>query len=630
MKSVIFTRDAECVGCNKCIYNCPVVDANVSYVKDGVSKTHVNEDKCIMCGKCLEVCDHSARDYSDDTHRLMTDLRNGQDIAVIAPAFKTNHPDYKKIFGYLKSIGVREIYDVSLGADITTWAYLKAIKEEKLDSIIAQPCPAIVNYIQKYKHSILPNLVPVHSPAVCTAIYAKKYLGVKSRLCFLSPCIAKTSEFNDANTKGYIEYNATFKKLGDFINSNNINLNAFEEKDFSIVSHGLGDIFSLPGGLKENVYHYNREAWVKQVEGTDLAYEYLDEYAKRSDSKKSLPLLVDILNCSHGCNIGSGTCKNIDITDIEEATNSLRNRKGTKYKAKPDKLLKLFDRKLDLKDFRREYSAETVAQYKDPGEKELDEIYNSMLKTDEKSRKRNCHACGYKTCYDMAKSVFNNCNHIENCIDYNVKQSAEKGILETKNNEISNMLVEVRQMNEERLYKLQILQKRISEITVAIEDAAAGSANTAASLGNVIESINALQKVSEELRDKMGAIERSIGNLNNVTNEIVSISEQTNLLALNAAIEAARAGEAGRGFAVVADEVRKLADQSKRAAQSTKSDEKTLISNISEVIKISNELESQVDMVNNNVTVMSAAIQEVTAKNQEILSTATIILDEQK
>jgi methyl-accepting chemotaxis protein len=77
------------------------------------------------------------------------------------------------------------------------------------------------------------------------------------------------------------------------------------------------------------------------------------------------------------------------------------------------------------------------------------------------------------------------------------------------------------------------------------------------------------QKLIQALGDGIKEVQKNATDISQVVDIITSIANQTNLLALNAAIEAARAGEAGRGFSVVADQVRKLADESKQAVQRT-------------------------------------------------------------
>ena len=446
---LIFTNEEKCIGCNRCIDGCPISTANVVYCKDGATKIYVDAEKCIHCGHCFEYCLHGAREYRDDTDMFFDALKRGERISIIvAPAIRTNFPDnYHNLLGYFRASGINKIYDVSFGAEITVWAYLKYMKNSGNDSIIAQPCPVVVNNIEKFNASLLNRLAPVHSPLLCAAIYMNEYMNIHDKIAFISPCIAKKDEINDKNTNGYVSYNVTFRKLLGYLEKNNIDLSKYEEDNYDNNHAELGIIFSKPGGLRENVAYHDISVWVKQVEGAKINSSYLKQYADRMNEGKIIPQIVDILNCEKGCNIGTGSIRNVNDDDDADYIMHSRKNQAEHKNNNGYELFKIFDNSLDYKKFERKYTDKTIIDYQ-PSVTEIDGVFNDMLKTDEYNRNINCCSCGYQSCTEMAVAIFRKVNARENCIRYSKKMvEIEKEELNLKKEELSTSLDRIKTQN---------------------------------------------------------------------------------------------------------------------------------------------------------------------------------------
>lgn len=442
IESIILTDEKKCVGCNKCIMVCPIKYVNNVKIVNGERKIEVDKKRCIICGRCIQICDHNARSYSDDSEAFWEDLKKGKKITVItAPSFVTNqYKKYKHFFGYLKSLGVNFIYDTSIGADITIWAYTKYIKENKknADFLISQPCSSIVNYIEKYAPNLVKNLIPIQSPSINLAIYLKRQLGNTDKIAFISPCIAKKTEFNKTYTQNLINYNVPFEQICKYIKENGIDISDYPEVDFDNIDAGLGVLFSKPGGLKEGLLYHLPDLKIKQIEGTEKTYEYLNFL---NDGNKPGHIdFIDVLSCQKGCNVGTASCRDCHYSDLSTTLqNELLNDRRLQAQEKRvidfeeyKKLFQNFDETLELKDFIVEYISEShKMDIIEPTEKELDEAFNLLEKRDPDSRKINCYSCGYKNCKDMAIAIHNGYNIPASCYQYNIKElETQKKLLE--------------------------------------------------------------------------------------------------------------------------------------------------------------------------------------------------------
>ncbi|MBQ1527565.1 MAG: EAL domain-containing protein [Lachnospiraceae bacterium] len=438
MERLIYTNE-KCVGCHKCISVCSSIGACVAREpdKEGRSYIEVDPNRCIACGACFDACEHGAREFADDTEAFFDALEKGEEISVlIAPAFYANYPDeYETVLGGLKSLGVKRFINVSFGADITTWGYVKYIKEYGFRGGISQPCPAVVGFIEKQEPRLIPKLFPVQSPLMCAAIYARKELGMREKFAFISPCIAKKIEICDPVNKGLVSYNVTFDHLMRYVRDHNIQGEPVTEE----LTCGLGSIYPMPGGLGDYVrWLLGDTAFIRQIEGEKRMYTYLRQNADKIASG-SLPFLfIDALNCEKGCLCGTATDPLISATD-DALYNLLNIRENVKTddeegawsrNASIEKRLEALNERfkgLKLQDYLRTYTDRSASVLtREPTQRELNGIFYSMRKDTEESRRIDCTSCGYDNCRQMATAIFNGFNRKENCVYYLKREIEEE------------------------------------------------------------------------------------------------------------------------------------------------------------------------------------------------------------
>ena len=618
----------KCINCHACISAC-----SVKFCIDGSKDIlDINHNLCIGCGHCIAVCTHNARHPVDDMENFSDALKRGEKtIAVVAPAVASVFPEkYLRLNGYLKSLGVEAFFDVSFGAELTVISYLDYINTEKPKIVIAQPCPAIVSFIEIYHPELIPYLAPADSPILHSIKMIKEFYPQyrNHKIVVISPCLAKKREFDD--TIG--SYNVTMLSLKNQLEKNNLDLSKYPAVDYIGPAAERAVTFPAPGGLLNTLERFKPGIGkvTRKIEGTHTIYNYLETISKLLNKPGvEFPLIIDCLNCEIGCLGGPGTgnhSKPFDELETpvrkrsQELEKQLNPRHTKRLYKKYHNLLKKYW-KPDL--YKRSYS-DISANYtiKEPNEAQLTEVYKSLKKHTEKDI-FDCTACGYGSCKKMAVAIFNNLNKVEHCAHYNIALlDEEHEIIKDAKIQVHEQLEEVNRVTK----KMQVLAEQlndyvkaqansVSKSSSAIEEMVANISSVNRTLVKNSQNVMELEKAAEVGRTSLGGVATDIQvistqseSLLEINSVMSNIASQTNLLSMNAAIEAAHAGEAGKGFAVVADEIRKLAENSSNQSKTISTVLKNIKGSIDKITNSTNDVLQKFEVMNSSI--MTVAEQE--------------------
>lgn len=424
-KQILYTEN-KCNACNRCIYSCPIPGANFSKTQDGKIIIAVNNAKCISCGLCIDNCKIGARQYLDDTDAFFEAIANGEKMSVLVdPSILLIYgAKAYNLFGYLRSIGVEKIYDVSIGGDISVWGHIKYLVDnydnpEK--AFVSHSCPTVVNYFEKNRPDLLECFVPVQSPIISTGIYARKYKNDTNKIAYIGPCISSIDEINDGNNRGIIDYCLTIRHLLEKLED--VELKDFNS-DYDHVGKFIGRLVPMKGSIKDIMsLMFPNDDQFAVFDGASFQTERaIDGFSKKGSYR---PLLIEFENCSSGCLFGPCLYqeKNL-ISDVFLQSKMIREEIFTNCSDKMScedyrKVLNdiMEESNIKYEDFVCDYNNRYIKEAEILPAK-ITEAFEMLHKDTREKRNFDCTACGYPSCYELAKAVAGGYAIPENCAHY--------------------------------------------------------------------------------------------------------------------------------------------------------------------------------------------------------------------
>ena len=335
----------KCIRCGKCYNQCPYraiskierpcaaacgMDAIGS---DEEGRARIDYNKCVSCGQCLVNCPFGAIADKSQIFQLIHAMKGGsQVIACVAPAFVSQFGDKvtpAKLRSAMRQIGFSDVVEVAIGADLCTIEeaedFLKKVPAEQ-PFMGTSCCPAWSVMAKKLFPEFKDYISMALTPMVITARMVKKQ-NPEAKICFIGPCAAKKLEANRKSVRSDVDYVLTFEELQGMFDAREVDPSAVEpdpEGDFTAGS-AAGRGFAVGGGVAAAV--------VEAIKHIDPSREIQIEYGDGlRECKKMLMMakagkrngyLLEGMGCPGGCVAGAGT-----IAPVKDSTMSVERFKN--------------------------------------------------------------------------------------------------------------------------------------------------------------------------------------------------------------------------------------------------------------------------------------------------------------
>ena len=418
-KPVFYINDEKCRNSYSCVRVCPV---NAIEVRPHKEHPFILSQRCIGCGLCFISCSPRAvefRDSREDVKKLLASPV--KTAALVAPSIASEFDDitdYRKFVGMLRLLGFDYVHENSFGVDLIAAEYAELFSEAEGKYYITANCPAIVKLIEKFNPGLVPNLAPLVSPMIATAMVVKELYGEDVATIYIGPCIDNKDESYLYRSGKLVDGVLTFIELRRLFDEFNIQERVVKLSDFDPPYGNWGALYPLPagiiqaGGIKRDMVTSS----VITAAGKEDVMEAVNDFDKYIDT---IHHHFNLFFC-HGCLLGPG---------MERHSERFRRRAlvriyAEKRVGKLDKVQwhKDMERWLKL-DFSRTFTPDDQ-RIPDPPEEAINEVLKIVGK-DNPDEEINCGACGYASCREFASIVAKGLAVPEMCHTFNLRNKQE-------------------------------------------------------------------------------------------------------------------------------------------------------------------------------------------------------------